>query len=170
MDASRDGGRGRLDDLLDREALRDLVQLYGLAVDDHDMVALESMFAPEATFDRDGDVASGWPAIAATLGASMDGFQMMVHTPEVHVVELLAPDRAGGVASGHAELVTRRGVIVAGYRYTDRYRRRANRWVFESRAVRFLYAAPVEQYSTVLASEHPVQFPGSSPQRGAGVR
>lgn len=151
-----------LRDLLDREALRDLVSLYAFAVDDHDLDALSSMFHPAAVFDRDGEEASGWPAIAETLAASMRGFRRMTHTPHAVVVDLTDADTAVGVSSGHAELVTGRGVVLAAYRYADEYARHDGRWVFVRRSVRFLYATPAEEYSRILSSVQPVSFPGEN--------
>lgn len=158
---------GPLADLLDREALRDLVLLYATAVDDHDLDTLELLFHPDAVFDRDGDLATGWPAIAETLGASMRGFQQMVHTPHAVVVDLGSPGSGVGASSGHAELVTRRGVVLAAYRYADEYARHDGRWVFGRRSVRFLYATSAIDYAETLAAVDRVRFPGETPRPSA---
>lgn len=150
--------------LLDREELRDLVARYALAVDDHDLDALRAMFHPEAVFDRDGVEARGWPEIAAMLGASMRGFRRMLHTPHAAVVELRGADGASGVSSGHAELVTGRGVLLAAYRYADEFVRLGGRWVFTRREVRFIYATSAGEYAAVLPEEQRVRFPGESPR------
>lgn len=155
--------------LLDREELRDLVARYALAVDDHDLAALTTMFHPDAVFDRDGHVARGWPAIADILGASMRGFRRMVHTPHAAVVELTGLDTARGVSSGHAELVTRRGVVVAAYRYADAFARLEGRWVFTHREVRFIYAASAIEYAATLPDGDPVRFPGDTPRSSTVV-
>ncbi|GGD06618.1 nuclear transport factor 2 family protein [Nocardioides daphniae] len=155
--------------LLDREQLRDLVARYALTVDDHDLVGLEAMFHPEAVFDRDGVVAHGWPEIAAVLGASMRGFRRMLHTPHAAVVELTGPDEAVGASSGHAELVTRSGVLLAAYRYADAFVRHEGRWVFSRREVRFLYAASAVEYAATLPHEDRVRFPGE-PARESYIR
>jgi len=155
--------------LLDREELRDLVARYALAVDDHDLATLRTMFHPDAVFDRDGEVARGWPEIASTLGASMRGFRRMLHTPHAAVVELTGADAAAGASSGHAELVTSRGVLLAAYRYADAFVRHEGRWVFSRREVRFLYATSAVEYATTLPHEDRVRFPGDEP-REAKIR
>ena len=146
--------------LLDREALRDLVARYAFCVDDHDLDAVAAMFHPDAVFDRDGHVASGWPEIARTLGDSMRGFRRMVHTPHSALVELTGEDEATGTSSGHAELVTGRGVVLAAYRYSDRFARWEGRWVFTRREVRSIYAASATDYAATLPASDPVRFPG----------
>jgi hypothetical protein len=153
--------------LLDREALRDLTARYALAVDDHDLGALETMFHPGAVFDRDGDTARGWPEIAEMLGASMRGFRRMIHTPHAVVVDLVGADEATGRSSGHAELVTSRGVLLAAYRYSDRYARHEGRWVFTRREVRFLYATSATEYAATLPDVDRVRFPGEPPRASA---
>ena len=151
--------------LLDREQLRDLVARYALAVDDHDLATLRTMFHPDAVFDRDGHLAHGWTEIAETLGASMRGFRRMVHTPHAAVVELTGPDAATGASSGHAELVTGRGVAVAAYRYADEFVRHEGCWVFARRAVSFLYATSAVEYAATLPEPDRVRFPGESTRR-----
>ena len=153
--------------LLDREQLRDLVARYALAVDDHDLPLLRTMFHPDAVFDRDGHLAHGWEAIAETLGASMAGFRRMLHTPHAAVVQLTGPDAASGASSGHAELVTRRGVVVAAYRYADEFARLDGRWVFTRRAVRFLYATSALEYAATLPEPDRVRFPGEEPRESS---
>lgn len=155
--------------LLDREALRDLVTRYAFCVDDHDLDAVAAMFHPDAVFDRDGHVASGWQEIARTLGDSMRDFRRMVHTPHAVVVELVGADEATGTSSGHAELVTSRGVLLAAYRYSDRFVRWEGRWVFLRREVRFVYAASAAAYATTLPSQDRVRFPGEPPRPSAVV-
>lgn len=167
MTGADEGTPGPVQGLLDREAVRDLVADYALAVDDHDLDALERMFRPDAVFDRDGHVAHGWPEIAATLGASMRGFRRMVHTPHAVVVDLTGPDEAVGRSSGHGELVTSRGVVLAAYRYTDRYARHEGRWVFTRREVRFIYATPATEYAATLPEPDRVRFPGERPRPSA---
>jgi len=149
-------------ELLDREQLRDLVARYALAVDDHDLATLSTMFHHDAVFDRDGRVAHGWAEIAETLGASMAGFRHMLHTPHAAVVQLTGPDAASGASSGHAELVTRRGVVLAAYRYADEFARLEGRWVFTRRAVSFLYATSAVEYAATLPDPDRVRFPGEA--------
>jgi uncharacterized protein (TIGR02246 family) len=155
-------------ELLDREALRDLVARYALAVDDHDLESLATMFHPDAVFDRDGHVANGWDEIASTLAGSMRGVRRMLHTPHAAVVELTGADEAAATSSGHAELVTSRGVLLAAYRYRDSFLRWEGRWVFTRREVRFVYATSASDYAATLPSLDRVRFPGE-PSRASAV-
>ena len=155
--------------LLHREELRDLVARYAFAVDDHDLTTLATMFHPDAVFDRDGHTAHGWTEIAETLGASMRGFRRMLHTPHAAVVELTGSETARGVSSGHAELVTSRGVLVAAYRYTDEFARLDGPWVFTRREVRFIYATSALEYAATLPEPDRVRFPGDAPRPSAVI-
>ena len=161
-------GTAALDDLLAREAVRDLVALYAMAVDVHDEDALALMFAPTARLDLDGSVADGRDAVLAALRASMTGFRRMVHTPETHVVHV-SGGSGRGVATAHAELVTRSGVVVAAHEYEDTYAVRDDRWVFESRKIRFVYAVRASEYAQTLPREDRVRLPGQQPRTMTGT-
>lgn len=167
--AAGEGTAGDVRRLLDREALRDLVARYALAVDDHDLETVATMFHPDAVFDRDGHVANGWDEIASTLTGSMRGFRRMLHTPHAALVELTGEDEATGTSSGHAELVTSRGVLLAAYRYADAFARWEGRWVFTRRAVRFVYATSAAEYAATLPALDRVRFPGEDARPSAVV-
>ncbi len=153
------GGDDPASAMLARESLRDLAVLYAMAVDSHDLHALGLMFHPEATFGRDGEIARGRAEILNLLGASMHGFRRMIHTPETHVVHAWG-DTGWGLATGHAELVTGKGVVVAAHEYEDEYAVHDGRWVFTTRKVRFVYAARSDEYSRVLPDARRVRLPG----------
>lgn len=161
--AVRAPGPPELTALLARESIRDLAVLYAMAVDACDVRALELMFHPEVSFNRDGDIARGREAVLELLRGSMNGFRRMVHTPETHVVHV-AGGCGTGVATAHAELVTRRGVIVAAHEYEDAYGVYDGRWVFTSRRVRFVYATRASDYSSTLPEDDRVRLPGEPPR------
>ncbi|MBM7365834.1 nuclear transport factor 2 family protein [Gordonia hydrophobica] len=150
-----------------RESLRDLGQLYAIAVDAHDLAALTLMFHPDAVLDRDGEAAIGRTAVLDLLAASMRGFRRMLHTPETHVVHV-SGDRGSGIATGHAELVTGRGVVVAAHEYEDEYVVHDGRWVFTRRRIRFVYASRADRYGQVLCTDEPIRLPGEAPRAMAG--
>ncbi|MGC5256133.1 nuclear transport factor 2 family protein [Gordonia sp. DT218] len=150
-----------------RESLRDLAGLYAIAVDAHDLDALELMFAPDAVLDRDGEIASGRPAVLDLLAASMRGFRRMLHTPETHVVHV-SGQTGEGIATAHAELVTGRGVVVAAHEYEDFYVVHDGRWVFTARRIRFVYATRSDLYGEVLPSDDRVRLPGVAPRAMVG--
>ncbi|WP_132992126.1 nuclear transport factor 2 family protein [Gordonia zhaorongruii] len=146
-----------------RESIRDLAILYAMAVDAHDLTALDSMFHPDAVLSRDGEDAIGRTAILEMLGESMDGFRRMLHTPETHVVHVDGRDGLG-IATAHAELVTRRSVVLAAHEYEDSYTVHDGRWVFAARAIRFVYAARSDEYGTVLPEADRIRLPGAAPR------
>ncbi|WP_344780820.1 nuclear transport factor 2 family protein [Gordonia caeni] len=158
---------GTPDPAASRESLRDLTALYAIAVDAHDVAALEAMFAPDAVLDRDGERAHGRGEILALLRASMDGFRRMLHTPETQVVHV--DGRTGaGIATAHAELVTSRGVVVAAHEYEDAFAVHEGRWVFTERKIRFVYAARSGEYGATLPDEDRVRLPGEPPRAMRG--
>lgn len=146
-----------------RESLRDLAVLYAMAVDAHDLAALELMFHPEAVLRRDGEIASGRREILELLTASMRGFRRMLHTPETHVVHV-SGEQGEGIATAHAELVTGSGVVLAAHEYEDEYAVHEGRWVFTSRRIRFVYAARSDRYGQILPADDRVRLPGDEPR------
>lgn len=146
-----------------RESLRDLAVLYAMAVDAGDLDALTLMFHPDAVLDRDGEIAAGRPAILDLLSVSMRGFRRMLHTPETHVVHV-SGGAGAGIATAHAELVTGRGVVLAAHEYEDDYVVYDGRWVFDSRTIRFVYAARSDEYAEALPTDECVRLPGEAPR------
>lgn len=149
-----------------RQAILDLTMLYGRAVDDHDVQALVEMFTEGGVFERRGDAAIGYDAIRAAYAASFDTYRTMLHTTHPPVVQLHDDASASGWSHGHAELATRRTLILASYRYEDFYRRVADRWLFAKRSLTFMYAVPVDQLPTSFATNKRIRWPGTEPESG----
>lgn len=150
--------------LRDREAIRDLALLYTRAVDDHDIDAVVDMYTPDGVFERRGVAAAGREAIRAAYAEAMDLYRMTLHTLDAHVVHLTEGRTAVGWAAGHAELVTRRTVVVAAYRYADEYRCVDDRWLFARRSITFMYAVPIDEMAGALSGPYRMRWPSTAPE------
>ena len=124
-----------LQNLLDREAIRDLPKRYCDYVWQDDAVGMSKLFAPEGRFsvvlaDKTIDV-HGREAICDFMRQGLgDAPRPFIHN---HVVELLDSNNA----SGRAYLDLRSGKhnfewLGAGY-YEDRYTKLGDVWLFKSR-------------------------------------
>jgi len=149
-----------------RQAILDLTMLYGRAVDDHDVQALVEMFSEDGVFERRGDAATGHDAIRAAYAASFDTYRTMLHTTHPPVVQLHDNGTASGWSHGHAELATRRTLVLASYRYEDSYRQVADRWLFAKRSLTFMYAVPADQLATSFGTTTRIRWPGTEPEDG----
>ncbi|MEM7286493.1 MAG: nuclear transport factor 2 family protein [Actinomycetota bacterium] len=126
-----------------KDAIRDLVVRYGMAVDDRDMPAVGEVFTDDAVF-RHGDdsiVNHGRDEIVAFYTDRLRAFGATYHYPHSHLVELdpLDPDRATGVVCAHAELGIDGRTYVTALRYHDEYRCESGTWRFAERRLAMLY-------------------------------
>jgi uncharacterized protein (TIGR02246 family) len=148
--------------LADRVALSDLVALYAMALDDHDLPTVLDCFAPDGRFTRFGATAAGPEELRACFTEIMDRYVMTLHVPDTQVASVdTDAGTAHGVTTSHAELALDGRLLVAAFRYEDDYVRRDGRWVFQSRALRFVYTVPVEQMATSFADNRRIRLPGA---------
>lgn len=93
----------------------------------------------------------------------MDRYVTTLHIPNSHVIDVdPAAGTATGLLTGQAELALGNRLLMAAYRYDDRYRRLADgRWVFAARELRFMYNVPFEQMPTSFADAQRIRLPGS---------
>ncbi len=147
----------------DIRAIGDLTSLYARAVDDHDLDTLVAMFTPEGVFEVRGHRAAGAEQLRTAYVESFGTYRTMLHTPHPGVVQLHGNGTASGWSSGHAELATRRTLVLAAFRYEDDYRRLDGRWLFARRSVTFMYAVPVDQLSGSFGTVERIRWPGTSP-------
>src|SRR5687767_8591243 len=123
-------------DLLDRDALRRVVEAYATAVDHRELVAAAGCFLPEGRLTvGDGAPLEGRDAIVAALGR-LERYEVTAHLlgHSNHVVE---GDRARGESWCRAHHVyeeagVRRDWVMA-IRYLDRYVRGGDGWQIEDR-------------------------------------
>ena len=134
---------GRIAQLEAREAIRDLVARYGMAVDDRDIDAVADMFTSDAEFGlADGMVSNqGRQAVIDFYTERLTAFGATYHYPHSHLIELDPdrPDHATGTVNAHAELALDGRTLVTALRYDDRYRVEGGRWRFVERKVAMLY-------------------------------
>ncbi|WP_370246642.1 nuclear transport factor 2 family protein [Nocardioides sp.] len=134
----------RLQHLLDKHEIHELVLLYCRGVDRQDPELLRSLYTPDAT-DHHGPVYQGdAEGYVRFLEDSFPVITIGAHYVTNHLVELDLddPDRAQGevYALGYHHLPAHDGHHVdslVGVRYLDHYRRHRGAWRFASRDVVF---------------------------------
>lgn len=147
--------------LADKDAIRALGVLYSVAVDDHDLDTVVACFAPDGSFSRAGVTYTGRGKLRGFYAGMMDRYVTTLHTPNAHVIEVdTAAGTGTGLLTGHAELALGDRLLMAAYRYDDRYLRDGDRWVFASRELRFMYNVPFEQMPTSFADSRRIRLPG----------
>jgi uncharacterized protein (TIGR02246 family) len=145
--------------LLDQQAIRDLGALYSMAVDDHDIERVLDCFAPDGSFTRAGNKVTGHQALRPFYVGMMDRYVTTLHTPHSHVVWIDGPGQAGGTLTGHAELSLEGTLMMAAYRYDDRYAQLDRRWVFASRSLQFMYVVPFQEMATSFTDAKRIRWP-----------
>ncbi len=138
-----------LQDLLDRDALRRLVQAYAAAVDHRQPEVAAGCFLPEGRLTvGDGEPLEGRDAVVAALGR-LERYEVTAHVlgQSDHVV---VGDRATGESWCRAHHVYEEGGVrrdwVMAIRYVDRYVRTTEGWRIEDRhlVVDWLEDRPLE--------------------------
>lgn len=158
----------RLQQLEDREAIRNLISRYAFAVDDHDFNVLATLWAPNARYGFYDEIhAQGAEKIAALLKANIQTGGVSFHTNHDHVIEWTDdnPDLAHGILSCHAEVTVANEHQVSGIRYRDTYVRLEGKWLFAERLLGFLYFSPAEDYAGLLLREERLHLPGLPPMK-----
>ena len=154
-------------ELADKAALVNLSVLYSMAVDDHDLDAVVTCFAADGTFTRLGNTVRGHADLRAFYASMFDRYVTTLHTPESHVAVVdVDAGTATGVVNGHGELALGDQLLLAAYRYDDRYVRLDDRWVFASRSIRFMYNVPFEQMPTSFADSRRLRVPDTPVAEG----
>ncbi len=162
LPASPEDAHRQIRALADRVALSDLVALYAMALDDHDLPTVVDCFAPDGRFIRFGATATGHEELSACYAEIMNRYLTTLHVPDTQVARVDTEAGTGhGVATGHAELALDGRLLMAAFRYEDEYVRLDGRWVFRSRALRFMYTVPVEQMATSFADDRRIRLPGA---------
>lgn len=128
-----------------REAIRELVFDYSVAVDDRDYGRIGQIFCADATFGHaDGrDTTEGRDAIVDFYRYRTGLMGPTYHYPHSHRIDFGDDDHATGTVIAHAELALEGTTYQVGLRYFDTYRREEGTWRFGSRTVAFLYFMPL---------------------------
>jgi ketosteroid isomerase-like protein len=151
--------------LVDLDAIRQLVAVYPILVDSHDLEHLVALFTVDATFHRAGHIHEGRDGLREFYSQIMGTYSMMAHSGHQHVVDL-APGAmsAVGVQMGHGELALAGKRVAAAYRYDDEYRCVEGRWLFARREMRYQYFSAHDELGRSLSGRQRVRVPGAEPR------
>ena len=128
----------KIQEILDKESIRDLVHLYCRAADRHDHVLMRELYHEDA-YDDHGSFFKGkamefidmLPEIQKSMG-------ILHHNVTTHNIKLMG-DKAEGetyIIAFHQVLAeTGNFDVLIGGRYFDEYQKREGLWKFSSRAV-----------------------------------
>lgn len=156
--------KARIDRLESRAAITELISAYAVACDEHDIPRLGSLFCSDGVLDTPNGTmtARGRDAIEAMF---IEVFK--IRGPAFHWTHDVTitfddndPDRASGLALCHAETSPHGIASLAALRYHDTYRREHGIWRIASRALHFLYYAPMTELPQVLNAEKRVTIGG----------
>jgi len=145
----------RIRRLEDRNAIDELIALYGITTDDRDQDGLRALFSEDATVESTDGVmsASGVDAIMEQFAGRWVVLGPSNHFTHDRVIRFdeADPDRASGLVLSHAEMSRNGEARLASIRYLDEYRRGADgRWRFGSRRISwFYYCAPDDLGATL---------------------
>lgn len=146
----------------DKAALANLSALYSIAVDDHDLDTVVACFAAEGTFIRLGNTIKGHAALREFYATMMNRYLTTMHVPNTHIADVdTVAGTARGIVTGQAELALGNQLLLAAYRYDDRYVRLEGRWVFAARTIQFMYNVPFEEMATSFSDSKRMRIPGT---------
>jgi hypothetical protein len=141
---SRDPADARLQELADREAIRDLACRYA-----HHVWQKQGT-AAVALFTEDGEMDTGEPPLLRGRAALLEAYERMLgdghFQPFVsnHVISLAGDEASGTCYLDLRAVVEGRSMIGAGY-YEDRYARVDGEWKFRSRRLHMSWFVPLDQ-------------------------
>jgi uncharacterized protein (TIGR02246 family) len=150
--------------LLDRAAIRDLVTLYAVARDDHDIESLLRCFAPDGTFVHDGQPVTGHKNLREYYLGNMRRNRFSLHIPNSHVLRVESPTTATGIVTGHGEFAHPDTLVMCAYRYRDDYVKLRGRWVFAKRDHDFVYSVPIGEMAGLGREELRIRWPNRRPK------
>jgi hypothetical protein len=155
-----------LQSLVDREAIRDLVALYAILRDDHQIDALMECFAPDGTFVSGGREITGHEALREWYLGNMRRNTFSHHIPHSCVIQLDSATTASGIVTGTAEFPNPETLIVGSYRWYDDYVKIDGRWVFARRDHKWMFAVPVDELASLGRDAMRIRATGAQPREG----
>jgi ketosteroid isomerase-like protein len=140
----------RIRRLEDRVEIDELIARYGLVMDDRDMRGMPDLFTADAVV-RSLDGVMNCRGREALIDLYRGRFKVLGpsnHFTHDRIVTFddANPDLARGLVLAQAELNRRGPPLGAAIRYTDTYRREAERWKFAERVLAFMYYVPTAEY------------------------
>jgi hypothetical protein len=136
-----------VDELLAREAIRDLVSRYAVAIDSRDLDTLVELF-----------VDHGRDRLRASFEEALRDIGVSILQVGTHVIDLAGPDDATGVVYCTGEIQDGDRWIRQAILYRDTYRREDGAWRFVRRVHELWYGA--EQASNPL-HQPPADWPAN---------
>lgn len=128
----------RLDELLARDAIRQLAERYAVAVDGKDLDALAALFAEDVDNGRYGPGRNG---VRTFYDHRLRLFHCSMHLVGNHVVDFVDDDRATGIVYCRAQhhVLEPEHWFDMALTYWDTYERDGDGWVFRRRRTRVWY-------------------------------
>ena len=127
-----------LREMLDREAIRQLVYRYCRAIDRRDFTTLATLYHPDAIDDHTPYFCGPASEFVERLPQIMSVNRVTSHQVTNMLIEVDGDDAEGEIHTLAYHLVDEADGAVdfmVGGRYLDRYRRHAGRWVFLHRKI-----------------------------------
>lgn len=143
------------------EAIRQLVQGYGLALDARDVDAIVGLYVDNV---RVGGGKQGREALKNVFNPVLRQFTSSAHLMMNHVYEFLGPDDAIGLVLARVEHEVGDKWVTGLLLYHDRYTRRNGRWYFRGRMQTRLY---MTSHDDPPLGDLKIRWPGSEPSDGA---
>jgi uncharacterized protein (TIGR02246 family) len=145
-------------ELAARESLRDLIAHYNLAGDRGWLDDMLELFTPDATLTIDGTDHAGRDAIRAVFTQAKGPHPELIRH-HVATLKIDVADADHASSRCYFQVLTMRGLDHWG-RYSDRFIRRGDRWLFSHRSVRVDGATPggwaaVRASTTAGSAEQP---------------
>ena len=159
-----------VDELASREAIRELIARYGMAVDDRDMESLQDCFCEDGKFRyADGSVVlDGREAVLGYYSQRLGQLGASYHYPHSTIIDFASRDEASGIVNAHAELGMPSGdTFWVALRYHDNYRRQQGRWRFADREIHLMYYLSLADLPAALTS--PLRKRMTEPHRIADI-
>jgi len=156
----------RVQRLEDREAIKELVIMYGVIMDERDFEGIDRLFTANATL-RSADgvfAAEGLDKIRVTYQSRFDVLGATNHFTHGHVTRFDAkdPSHAFGFVIAHAEVNRGGTAMLVALRYKDEYVRTEKGWQILDRIMSYMYYTPVKEYAEAFISENRVRAYGEA--------
>lgn len=125
--------------LIDKDAIRDLVNIYCRAADRHDHVLMRSLYHDDATDDHGVFFKGSAMEFIDTLPSIQKDMLILHHNVTTHNIEFISETKAEGetyiLAFHQVKGEMNPFDVLIGGRYFDVYEKREGAWKFLSRAV-----------------------------------